>query len=94
MNQPLATSPPEPVRVVIEDVPALEDRVREAARRAHDSGRAVELVEAVVADNDHEARALMIRRMDEALAVARRAAPGVEIRVGVPVTLPRPRGAQ
>ena len=60
----------------------------EAARRALDSDRAVE---PVVAENDHATRALMIRRMDEALAVARRIAPGVEVRVGVPRTLPRPR---
>ena len=94
MRHPPGPSPPDPVRVVIEDVPDLEDRVRDAARRAHDSDRAVELVEPVVAESDHAARALMIRRMDEALAVARRAAPGVEIRVGLPVTLPRPRDAR
>jgi hypothetical protein len=29
--------------------------------------------------------------MDEALDVARRAAPGVEVRVGAPITLPRAR---
>ncbi len=94
MRHPPGPSPPDPVRVVIEDVPDLEDRVRDAARRAHDSDRAVELVEPVVAESDHAARALMIRHMDEALAVARRAAPGVEIRVGLPVTLPRPRDAR
>ena len=55
--------------------------------------RAMELVEPVVAEIDHAARAQMIRRMDEALAVARLAAPGLEIRVGVPIELPRPRGA-
>lgn len=93
MRHPPAPSPPDPVRVVVEDVPDLEDRVRDAARRAQESDRAVELVEPVVADSDHEARALMIRRMDEALAVARRAAPGVEIRVGLPIALPRPRDA-
>jgi len=53
----------------------------------------MELVEPVVAEIDHAARAQMIRRMDEALAVARLAAPGLEIRVGVPIELPRPRGA-
>jgi len=78
---------------VVEDVPEIEDRVREAARRAHESDRAMELVEPVVAEIDHAARAQMIRRMDEALAVARLAAPGLEIRVGVPIELPRPRGA-
>jgi len=77
---------------VVEDVPEFENRVREAARRAHESDRAVELVEPVVAACDHAARTRMIRRMDEALAVARRAAPGVEIRVGVQIELPRPRG--
>lgn len=90
MTHAPAPSPPDPVRVVVEDVPGLEDRVSEAARRAHESGCAVELVEPVVAENDHADRARMIRRMDEALAVARRAAPGVEIRVGGP-KLPDPR---
>ena len=94
MRQPPNPSGPDPVRVVIEDVPDLEDRVREAARRAHESDRALEFVEPIVAESDHAARALMIRHMDEALAVARRAAPGVEIRVGAPVALPRPRGEQ
>ena len=93
MRHPPAPSAPDPVRVVIEDVPDLEDRVRAAARRAHESDRAVELVELIVDESDHAARALTIRRMDEALAVARRAAPGVEIRVGVPIELPRPRSA-
>lgn len=92
MRHPPAHSRSEPVRVVIEEVPDLEERVRAAARRAHESDRAVELVELIVAHNDHAARALTIQLMDEALAVARRAAPGVEIRVGVPVTIPRPRG--
>ncbi len=92
MNQVPAPRPPDPVRVVVEDVPELEDRVTEAARRAHESGRPVELVEPVVAENDHPARARMIRRMDVALAAARRAAPGVEIRVGLPIDLPRHRG--
>lgn len=83
--------PPDSVRVVVEDVPGLEDRVSEAARRAQESGCAVELLETAVAENDHAARARMIRRMDEALTVARRAAPGVEIRVGARSDLPRPR---
>lgn len=86
-----APRPPDPVRVLVEDVPGLEDRVGEAARRAHESGCAVELVETAVAEDDHAAKARMIRRMDEALTVARRAAPGVEIRVGAP-RLPHPRG--
>ncbi len=92
MRHPPASSPPDPIRVVIDDAPDVQDRVSEAARRALDSDRAVELVEPIVAENDHATRALMIRRMDEALAVARRTAPGVEVRVGVPTTLPRPRG--
>lgn len=91
MNHAPAPRPPDPVRVVVEDVPAIEERVKEAARRAHESHTAVELVEPFVAESDHAARARMIRRMDAALAVARRAAPGVEIRVGVPIELPRPR---
>jgi hypothetical protein len=81
----------DPVRVVVEDEPGLEDRVRQAACRARESDRAVELVEAVVAASDHAARARLIRCMDEALEVARRAAPGVDIRVGSPIELPRPR---
>ena len=93
MTHAPATRPPDPVRIVVEDVPGIEDRVSEAARRARDSGCAVELVESTVAENDHAARARMIRRMDEALAVARRAAPGVEIRVGAPIELPGPRHA-
>lgn len=92
MTHAPAPRPPDPVRVVVEDVPELGDRVREAACRAHESGRAVELVEPVVAEGDHAARARLIRCMDEALTVARRAAPGVEIRVGVPIELPHPRG--
>ena len=94
MNRAPAPCPPDPVRVVVEDVPEIEDRIRAAVRRAHQYDRAVELVEPVVAERDHAARAQMIRRMDEALALARRTAPGVEIRVGVPIELPRPRGAR
>ena len=92
MTHAPAPGPPDPVRVVVEDVPELDDRVREAARRAHESDRAVELVEPVVDEGDHAARARVIRRMDEALTVARRAAPGVEVRVGAPIELPHPRG--
>ncbi len=92
MNHAPAPRPPDPVRVVVEDVPEIQDRVTEAARRARESDRAVELVEPVVAAWDHPARARMIRRMDEAVAVARRAAPGVEVRVGAPIEVPRPRG--
>jgi hypothetical protein len=88
-----AARPPDTIRVVVEDVPELGQRVSEAARRARDSGRAVELVQAGVAEDDHEARACVIRCMDEALATARRAAPGVEVRVGSPIELPRPRAA-
>ena len=83
--------PPDTVRVVVEDVPDLEERVSEAARRARDSGRAVELVQTVVAEDDHEARACLIRCMDEALTAARRAVPGVDVRVGAPIQLPRQR---
>ena len=84
---------PEPVQVVVEDVHDLEERVSEAARRAWARHRAVELVEPFVEECDHAARADLIRRMDAALDVARRAAPGVEVRVGPHVGVPRPRGA-
>lgn len=93
MTHPPAPRPPDTVRVVVEDVPDLDDRVRKAARHARATHRAVELVEAGVPERDHQARALMIRRMDEALEVARHAAPGVDIRVGAPVELPRPRNS-
>lgn len=88
-----APRPPDPVRVLVDDVPDLAERVRVAARRARASARAVELVEPAVPACDHVARARMIRRMDEALDVARRAAPGLQVRVGAAVELPRPRGA-
>lgn len=91
MTHPPAPRPPDVVRVVVEDVPELDDRVREAALHAEATHRAVELVEAGVAECDHEARARMLRCMDEALAVARHEAPGVDIRVGVPIELPSPR---
>ena len=86
-----APRPPDCVRVVVDDVPELDDLVREAARRALHSDRAIELVEPVVPETDHAARARMIRLMDEALEVARREAPGVQVRVGNPIELPRPR---
>ena len=82
---------PDPVRVVVDDVPELDDLVREAARRALGTDRAVELVEPAVPECDHAARARMIRLMDEALEVARDAAPGVQIWVGSPIELPEPR---
>ncbi len=90
------TSAPAPrpfgsVRVVVEDVPELDELVREAAHRALESDRALELVEAAVPPRDHAARARVIRCMDEALDVARRTAPGVRVRVGAPIELPRPR---
>jgi hypothetical protein len=92
-----ATTPrppsPMPVQVVVEDVPDLEERVTDAAQRARACHRPVELVEPFVAECDHAARAELIRRMDAALSVARRAAPGVEVRVGAHVDVPRPRGA-
>ena len=81
----------DPVRVVVDDVPELDDLVREAARRALDSDRVVELVEPAVPECDHAARARMCRLMDEALEVARHAAPGVQVRVGAAIELPRPR---
>lgn len=84
--------PPDTVRVVVEDVPDIEERVRTAARRAREVHRSLELVQRGVARDDHAARACLIRRMDEALAVARQAAPGLDIRVGVPIELPRARG--
>ena len=91
MTHAPAPRPPDVVRVVVDDVPEIVDLVREAARRALGSDCAVELVEPAVPEGDHAARARMIRRMDEALEVARRAAPGVQVRVGVPIELPRPR---
>ena len=84
--------PTGPVRVVVEDVPDLDERVREAARHARDTDRAVELVEPAIDEHDHEARARLCRRMDEALGTVRGAAPGVEVRVAVAIDLPRPRG--
>jgi hypothetical protein len=83
---------PAPVQVVVEDVDDLEERVSEAAQKARACHRAVELVEPYVEECDHAARAELIRRMDTALEVARRAAPGVEVRVGARVDVPRPRG--
>lgn len=88
-NRP-ATRPPDTIRVV-EDVPELGQRVSEAAGRARQSGRAVEFVQTGVPEGDHEARASVIRCMDEALATARRVAPGVDVRIGSPIELPRPR---
>ena len=51
-----APPPPAPptVRVVVEDVCDLEERVSAAARRARECHRAVELVEPFVAECDHE----------------------------------------
>jgi hypothetical protein len=91
MTHAPAPRPPDVVRVVVDDVPELDDLVRQAARRAQLSDRAVELVEPAVPECDHAARARMIRLMDEALEVAREAAPGVQVRVGAPIELPRPR---
>ncbi|GAB3022678.1 hypothetical protein GCM10011376_28260 [Nocardioides flavus (ex Wang et al. 2016)] len=88
-----ATRAPAPVQVVVDDVHDLEQRVGDAARRAVACHRAVELVEPDVAEHDHAARAELIQRMDVALAAARRAAPGVQVRVGPHVRVPRPRGA-
>jgi hypothetical protein len=87
--------PPSPatVPVVVDDVHDLEERVSEAARLARACHRAVELVEPYVEECDHAARAELSRRMDAALAVVRRVAPGVEVRVGAHVGVPRPRGA-
>jgi len=86
-----APPPPDTVRLVVDDVAGLADLVREAALRALGSDRALELVESAVPACDHAARARAIRRMDEALDVARRAAPGVQVRVGAPIELPSPR---
>lgn len=91
MTHAPAARPPHAVRVVVDDVPELDDLVRQAARRAQLADCAVELVEPVVPECDHAARARMIRLMDEALEVAREAAPGVLVRVGSPIELPRPR---
>lgn len=91
MNHRPVPRPPDTVRVVVEDVPDLEERVRTAARRARETDRSVELVQAGVDTDDHAARARLIRCMDEALATARRAAPGLDIRVGAPIDIPHPR---
>jgi hypothetical protein len=91
MEHAPAPRPPDTVRVVVEDVPGIGERVREAARRARESERALELVEPAVPACDHAARARVIRRMDEALDVARRVAPGLPVRVGAPIELPSPR---
>jgi hypothetical protein len=85
--------PPDVVRVVVEDVPELADRVRDAARRAREHDCAVELVDPGAAEDDHAGKARMLRLLDEALEVARLSEPGVTIRVGGPIELPRPRGA-
>jgi len=53
----------------------------------------VELVDPGVAEDDHAAKARMLRLLDEALEVARLSEPGVTVRVGGPIELPRPRGA-
>ncbi len=92
MTHAPAPRPPGAVRVVVDDVPEIADLVEQAARRALGTHRPVELVEPPVPQGDHAARARVIRRMDEALGVARRAAPGVEVRVGAAIELPRPRG--
>ncbi len=86
-----APHPPDTVRLVVDDVPGLAHLVEEAARRARESDRVLELVEPAVPACDHVARARLIRRMDEALGVARRAAPGLPVRVGAPIELPAPR---
>jgi hypothetical protein len=91
MRHAPAPSPPDPVRVVVDDEPDLEERVRDAARRARATDRAVELVEPATDDGDHEARARLIRRMDEAVEVVRSATPGVAVRVAIALDLPRPR---
>jgi hypothetical protein len=91
MTRVPAVRPTGCVRVVVDDVPDLDEVVREAARRAQASDRALELVESPVRASDHAGRARVIRCMDEALDVARRTAPGVPVRVGSPIELPRPR---
>ena len=91
MNHAPAVRPGGVVRVVVEDVPELAERVREAARRAREHECAVELVDPGAAENDHAAKARMLRLLDEALEVARLSEPGVQVRVGVPIELPRPR---
>ena len=91
MTRTTAARPTPSVRVVVDDVPELDELVQDAARRALASDRPLELVEPAVPASDHVARARVIRRMDEALDVARRTAPGVPVRVGSPIELPRPR---
>ena len=92
MDRAAPAHPTDAVRVVVDDVPELDEVVRQAACRALALDCALELVESPTGGDDHAARARVIRCMDEALDVARRAAPGVPVRVGAPIELPRARG--
>lgn len=91
MPHATAARPSDPVRVLVEDVPELEEHLLDAARRARETARALELVEPEVAEDDHAARARLCRLMDAALEVVRSATPGIEVRVAVAIDVPRPR---
>jgi hypothetical protein len=88
MDRAAPDHPIDSVRVVVDDVPELDEAVRQAARRASALDCVLELVESPTGGDDHAARARVIRCMDEALEVARRTAPGVPVRVGAPIELP------
>jgi hypothetical protein len=75
----------EALRVLVDDVHQINELVAAAARHAQHLGVPLELVEPRVDAEDHETRASLIRLMDDAVALARRAAPGLHVRIG---TLP------
>lgn len=86
-----APAPPASVRVLVADVPDLDELVADATRRAAALEQAVELVEPPVPDDDHGARALLDQRMDRALQVARTSAPGTPVRIARRPAVPHPR---
>ena len=83
--------PPASVRVLVADVPDLDEMVADGARRAAELGRAVELVEPPVPEGDHAAMARSNRQMDHAVQVARAAAPGTPVRIARPLAIPHAR---
>jgi hypothetical protein len=72
----------EALRVLVDDVVTIDELVASAARHAQYQGVPLELVGPWVDAEDHETRAELIRLMDQAVALARRAAPGVQVRIG------------
>jgi len=71
------------VRIIVDNVNELDQVVAAAARYAHHLGVPLELVEPSTASVSHAARAHAIALIDQALLVARRAAPGLDIRIGI-----------